>query len=837
MLELIFQGFVEWLYGLLVETWEYFISTFMDILSVDFHYLKTNIPVIPDIMQVILALGWALLLGNLVFQATRSMLTGLGFEGEDPKLLFTRSFVFAFLLLASPQICELALDMTSAVIDLLDVDVALDVHLVAVGGFDGIKAEWMLIIIFNMFLMFKIFRMMLEIVEQYLVLAFLTICAPLAFGVGGSRSTSDIFTGWCRMFASMCFVIVSNMIFFKLLLSLLGHMRVGPDILLWVALVFAVTKLARKVDALITRIGLNPMMTGDGLGGRSLPGMLAFTVARTMVSQVVKSVGQSAGGTQGSSGGNSGAGAGGGKPNFRGPTGGAAAAGVGQRTTSSQNSASSSQQSAATHTATAQNTAQNGGEQWTPAGRGVDVRPDDSESAAMEGAAPVTNINTQAQPSNPSGKGPERKSSVPPGAVRGANHVKQGGAKVGGVSTNSVKTNAVNSSRNMTSRPGQAAPGAAAAVPGANVSTEKDGKARTTAGTVGSGMRAGVGSGNMPRPGMAGTGAGAKDRAASIRGMTSRSGKAGGGTTSGPGAAHGEGRATRPGTAGTGEGSNTNVIRGGGQAPGSSPEGIGSQSVSRFTNVPHTAQNQTVRNSVQSDQQNNASVDGARQTSVTNAGRGAAAAPPGANVSAANKEDRFTQRTAAVQPPINGTGSQPGTAGTAQTAQSAQPAPAAKESQRMGGAGHSAVPPIPGQASSPAQQESRISRQSGAGVSGRQAAPSARPGAPARQETRAQRHVSGTAAAKSGAQASNPARQESRPPKQTNAKVRGMASAAAKHPGTAGTAPPAARPSRKDLPETRPPRPEDAMPDAKENPGAADAAPDETDVKEDGGDV
>ena len=72
-------------------------------MSLDFTYIKAHAPVIPDIMQALLAVGWALLLGNLVFQALRSMASGLGFEGEDPKMLFARSFVFAFLLLGSSQ--------------------------------------------------------------------------------------------------------------------------------------------------------------------------------------------------------------------------------------------------------------------------------------------------------------------------------------------------------------------------------------------------------------------------------------------------------------------------------------------------------------------------------------------------------------------------------------------------------------------------------------------------------------------------------------------------------------------------------------------------------------
>lgn len=117
MLELIFQGFMEWAYGLALECWEYFSSSLLSIMSMDYAYMKSHVPVMVSIAQVLLAVGWALLIGNLVFQALKSMAVGLGF-GEDPKLLFTRTFVFAFLLMASPQICEVGLSLTARIIEL-----------------------------------------------------------------------------------------------------------------------------------------------------------------------------------------------------------------------------------------------------------------------------------------------------------------------------------------------------------------------------------------------------------------------------------------------------------------------------------------------------------------------------------------------------------------------------------------------------------------------------------------------------------------------------------------------------------------------------------------------
>ena len=324
MLELIFQGFLEWAYGLVLECWEYFSTALLDIMSMDFAYLKSHVPVMDDIMQVLMAVGWALLIGNLVFQALKSMASGLGFEGEDPKLLFTRTFVFSFLLLASPQICGIGLGLTAKIIDLLQIPTAVHVTLVDESVFGHLAASWLLVILFGVIVMFKVFRLLLEIAERYVILAVLTMTAPLAFAMGGSKSTSDIFSGWCRMFGSMCVLMTTHVIFFKMLLSVLATVPSGLDVLPWIVLLLTIVKVARKADAIITRIGLNPAITGDSLG-RMLPGALTYMIVRSATSRITRTIGRTAG--NGGRGGFYGASPRGRGPRTGGPSGGQSAAG------------------------------------------------------------------------------------------------------------------------------------------------------------------------------------------------------------------------------------------------------------------------------------------------------------------------------------------------------------------------------------------------------------------------------------------------------------------------------------------------------------------------------
>ena len=407
MLELIFQGFVEWCYGLVLECWEYFSSALLDIMSMDFAYLKEHMPIIDTIMNLLLAVGWALLIGNLIFQAIKTMLSGIGFEGEDPKLLFTRTFVFAFLLLASPQICNLCLDFTSAVIDLLEVPDAVNITFAEEATFGGLAAAWILVVICGIIVMFQSFKLIFEMAERYLILAVLTITAPLAFGMGGSRNTSDIFSGWCRMYGSMCLLMVMNVVFIKMLLSVLSYCPSGLDVLPWMILVLSTVKVAKKIDGIITRIGLNPAITGDSLG-RTFPGMLTYMVARTAMSQVTKTIGKSSGGNAAGRGHTPSTPPGGaGGPRSGGP------AGSGQVTGTSY-SQRTGQQNAAYQSSTQQSTAQ----------QSATVQGGSSQTSTQEqSTGPAFNASTQFNQSGPAGT---RKTSVPPGARHTISHIKSG---------------------------------------------------------------------------------------------------------------------------------------------------------------------------------------------------------------------------------------------------------------------------------------------------------------------------------------------------------------------------------------------------------------------------
>ncbi len=263
----------------------YCANALLGIMSTDLTYFESSVPVITDMWSVFVAVGWALLIGNLVFQAMKAMASGLGFEAESPVTLFSRTAIFAFLLLISRQICEIGLGISSRVIGLLGIPDQVDLRTPDSSFFDDIGASWVLVIIIGFILGIQLIKLFFEIGERYVIVAVLTFMSPMGFAMGGSKATREIFQGYIRMYASMLLMMVMNVVFLKLILSALATMPSGIMVLPWCVLVVALARTARKIDNLISRIGLNPMITGDSLG-RS--GFVTFMAARMIMNTVSK---------------------------------------------------------------------------------------------------------------------------------------------------------------------------------------------------------------------------------------------------------------------------------------------------------------------------------------------------------------------------------------------------------------------------------------------------------------------------------------------------------------------------------------------------------------------
>lgn len=274
---------MQWIYGLFLDLMSYCANALLGIMSTDLTLFESSVPVVADLYEVFVAVGWGLLIGNCVFQSMKAMFAGFGFETESPAILLMRTGLFGFLLIFSKNICEIGLSIGKNIIDLLGIPSNITLTMPNDGMFTGLGASWLLVIVIGFILGFQLIKLFFEIAERYVVVAVLTLLCPVGLAMGGSKSTKDICVGFMRTYISMIVMMVMNVLFLKLILSALAAMPSGAMVLPWCLLVVGIAKTARKADQLISKIGLNPAVTGDPLGaGRGL--MVAAMAARTVMS-------------------------------------------------------------------------------------------------------------------------------------------------------------------------------------------------------------------------------------------------------------------------------------------------------------------------------------------------------------------------------------------------------------------------------------------------------------------------------------------------------------------------------------------------------------------------
>ena len=286
---------MQWIYGLFLDLMSYCANALLGIMSTDLAFFESSVPIVVDLYAIFVAVGWGLLIGNCAFQCMKAMFAGFGFETESPAILLLRTGLFGFLLIFAKDICEIGLSIGKNVIDLLGIPGNITLSMPTDSMFTGLGSSWLLVIIIGFILGFQLIKLFFEIAERYVVVAVLTLLMPVGLAMGGSKSTKDICTSYIRTYASMIVMMVMNVLFLKLILSALATMPSGALVLPWCLLVVGIAKTARKADQLISKIGLNPAVTGDPLGtGRGL--MMAAMAARTIMTVSGKGGGGAKGG-------------------------------------------------------------------------------------------------------------------------------------------------------------------------------------------------------------------------------------------------------------------------------------------------------------------------------------------------------------------------------------------------------------------------------------------------------------------------------------------------------------------------------------------------------------
>lgn len=285
MLDWIFEGIVTWISSIVTDLMDAVSGLFLNALGTDMTAMEEYFPFVEKAFTVMQYTGWAILFLVTVWQLFR-VFGGPITEAENPWSLIARSSLFALLIGYSKPIFTIALDIATAPYTaLMDLTMsAEDFTFAGIGnalsnGLTTIVSAvsvvgLLLLIILEIALGWNYFKLLLETVERYVVVGVLCYTSPLAYSMGASKATSNVFRSWCRMVGSQLLLLVMNVWFLRAFNSSMGQfmgnggaLSTGHgSIFLWLFCALAFLKTAQKFDSYLASIGLNVAQTGSSMG-------------------------------------------------------------------------------------------------------------------------------------------------------------------------------------------------------------------------------------------------------------------------------------------------------------------------------------------------------------------------------------------------------------------------------------------------------------------------------------------------------------------------------------------------------------------------------------------
>ena len=284
MLDWIFEGIVTWVSSIASQLMDAVSRVFLDALGTDMDAMEGYFPFVTKAFEVMQYMAWAVLFLITVWQLFR-VFGGPITEAENPWQLLLRSALFALLVGAARPIFTMALDIARAPYTAL-MEVSMETEDFTFAGIEEALKNGLttivstvtvvgpiLILILLIALGWNYFKLLLECVERYIVVGVLCYTSPLAYAMGGSKATNQVFKSWCRMVGSQLLLLVLNVWFLRAFDSSVGQFignggalaSGGGSVFLWLFCALAFLKTAQKFDSYLAAMGLNVAQTGSSM--------------------------------------------------------------------------------------------------------------------------------------------------------------------------------------------------------------------------------------------------------------------------------------------------------------------------------------------------------------------------------------------------------------------------------------------------------------------------------------------------------------------------------------------------------------------------------------------
>ncbi|NBI08901.1 hypothetical protein D1641_02535 [Colidextribacter sp. OB.20] len=231
----ILDGIVEWIAEQVMYGLDLINTSVLGALGCDMAVFLRYFPAAETMCEVFVALAIGLILLVWVWNLFKNFGLGIGTEAEDPVKLTIRAILFIGLAYYSDQIVDMVLDIggtpyswiLTSTLPSLDFASFSSVMLTIIGVCAN-GAVALIVLILVLILAWNYLKLLFEAAERYVLLGVLVYTAPMAFAMGASQATSNIFKCWCRMFGGQVFLLMMNAWCLRLFTSMVGTFLANP---------------------------------------------------------------------------------------------------------------------------------------------------------------------------------------------------------------------------------------------------------------------------------------------------------------------------------------------------------------------------------------------------------------------------------------------------------------------------------------------------------------------------------------------------------------------------------------------------------------------------------
>ena len=231
----ILDGIVGWIAEQVMAGLDLINTSVLGALGCNMDTFLRYFPAVETMYEIFVALAMGLILLNWIWQLFKNYGLSAGIEAEDPVKLSLRSVLFLLLAYFSDQIVRTALEIGGTpynwilTSDLPSLDFAsFNASILTILGVCANGAVATIGLILTLILAWNYIKLLFEAAERYVLLGVLVYSAPIAFSMGASQTTSNIFKSWCRMFGGQVFLLVMNAWCLRIFTSMVGTFIANP---------------------------------------------------------------------------------------------------------------------------------------------------------------------------------------------------------------------------------------------------------------------------------------------------------------------------------------------------------------------------------------------------------------------------------------------------------------------------------------------------------------------------------------------------------------------------------------------------------------------------------